>query len=99
MSTFVPCVTVTGLSVLSYNVIGELTGSEFPNEYIVVSGHLDAWDLGDGAHDDGAGCVQAIEVLRTLMALDIQPKRTIRCVMYMNEENGLRGGKQYLKKL
>lgn len=81
--------------VRSYNVIGEIKGSEFPEEFIVVSGHLDSWDLGDGAHDDGTGCVQAIEVLRIFKALNIQPKRTIRAVLFMNEENGLRGGKKY----
>lgn len=80
---------------LSYNVIGEIRGSEFPDEFIVVSGHLDSWDIGDGAHDDGAGCVQSIEVLRIFRALDIRPKRTIRAVMYMNEENGARGGIEY----
>ncbi|UII21911.1 M28 family peptidase [Fulvivirga ligni] len=81
--------------VLSYNVIGEMTGTSKPNEYIVVGGHLDSWDLGDGAHDDGAGCVQSIEVLRTLKALNYKPKHSIRAVMYMNEENGLRGGLKY----
>ena len=66
-----------------------------PAEYIVVGGHLDAWDLGDGAHDDGAGVVQSIEVLRLFKALAIQPIRTIRAVAFMNEENGTRGGKKY----
>lgn len=80
---------------LSHNVIGEIRGSEVPEEIIVVSGHLDSWDLGDGAHDDGAGCVQAIESLRLFKALGIKPKRTVRAVMYMNEENGLRGGQKY----
>jgi Zn-dependent M28 family amino/carboxypeptidase len=84
---------------LSYNVIGELTGSEKPNQYIVVSGHLDSWDMGDGSHDDGAGCVQAIEALRLFKALNIRPKKTIRAVMYMNEENGLRGGTEYAKQV
>lgn len=82
---------------LSYNVIGELTGSEKPQQIIVVSGHLDSWDLGEGAHDDGAGCVQAIEVLRLYKALNYKPKHTIRAVMFMNEENGLRGGIMYAK--
>ena len=81
--------------VLSYNVIGEITGSEFPNEYIVVGGHLDSWDLGDGAHDDGAGCVQSMEVLRLLKISGVKPKRSIRVVLFMNEENGLRGGNKY----
>ena len=81
--------------VLSYNVIGEITGQDFPDEYIVVGGHLDAWDNGDGAHDDGSGCVQSIEVLRTFKALGIRPRHSLRAVMYMNEENGLRGGLAY----
>jgi carboxypeptidase Q len=81
----------------SYNVIGEIKGSEFPNEYIVVSGHLDSWDLGQGAHDDGAGCVQAMEILQIFKAIGYKPRYTIRAVMYMNEENGLRGGEEYAK--
>ncbi|HNQ27246.1 MAG TPA: M20/M25/M40 family metallo-hydrolase [Aquaticitalea sp.] len=81
--------------VQSYNVIGEIKGSQFPNEYIVVGGHLDSWDLGDGSHDDGAGCVQSMDVLRLLKAAGIKPKRTIRAVLFMNEENGLRGGIEY----
>ncbi|MFT6213652.1 MAG: hypothetical protein ACJAS3_000036 [Roseivirga sp.] len=81
--------------VLSHNVVGEIKGSEFPDEYIVVGGHLDSWDLAEGAHDDGAGCVQSIEVLRLMKALGYTPKRTIRAVMFMNEENGLRGGIKY----
>ena len=79
----------------SFNVIGEITGSEFPEKYIVVGGHLDSWDLGDGAHDDGAGIVQSIEVARLLKLNNIKPKHTIRVVLFMNEENGLRGGKKY----
>jgi hypothetical protein len=79
----------------SYNVIGEIKGTEFPDEVITVGGHLDSWDLGEGAHDDGAGCVQSIEVIRVMKALGIRPKRTIRAVMFMNEENGLRGGQAY----
>ncbi|MFD2824208.1 M20/M25/M40 family metallo-hydrolase [Lacinutrix iliipiscaria] len=81
--------------VLSHNVIGEITGSEFPNEYFVVGGHLDSWDLGDGSHDDGAGIVQSMDVLRLLKESGIQPKRSIRVVLFMNEENGLRGGTKY----
>ena len=81
--------------VLSYNVIGEITGSEFPDEYMVVGGHLDSWDLGDGSHDDGAGVVQSMEVLRLLKESGIKPKRSIRVVLFMNEENGLRGGLKY----
>lgn len=81
--------------VQSYNVIGEITGSQFPNEYMVVGGHLDSWDLGDGSHDDGAGVVQSMEVLRLLKTLGIKPKRSIRVVLFMNEENGVRGGIKY----
>jgi len=79
----------------SFNVIGEIKGSEYPDEIIVVSGHLDSWDLAQGAHDDGAGCVQAMDVLWLYKSLGLKPKRTIRAVMYMNEENGLRGGIEY----
>ena len=79
----------------SYNLIGEITGSEFPNEVIVVGGHFDSWDQGTGAHDDGAGCVQSMEVVYLLKKLNIQPKRTIRCVLFINEENGSRGGIEY----
>ena len=81
--------------VQSYNVIGEIRGSEFPNNYMVVGGHLDSWDLGDGSHDDGAGCVQSIEVLRLLKKINYKPRHSIRVVMFMNEENGLRGGRKY----
>lgn len=83
--------------VLSYNVIGEIRGSQYPNEYIIVGGHLDSWDLGDGSHDDGAGVVQSMDVLRLLKTSGIRPKRTIRVVLFMNEENGLRGGKKYAR--
>jgi len=81
--------------VKSYNVVGEIRGSEFPNEYMVVGGHLDSWDLGDGSHDDGAGVVQSMDVLRLLKESGITPKRSIRVVLFMNEENGLRGGNKY----
>lgn len=81
--------------VLSYNVVGEIKGSTHPEEIIAVGGHLDSWDLSEGAHDDGAGCVQSIEVLRLFKALGYKPKRTLRAVMFMNEENGLRGGRKY----
>ncbi len=80
---------------IGHNVIGELKGSQFPNEYITVGGHLDSWDNCEGAHDDGAGCVQTIEILRAFKALSYQPKRTIRFVLFANEENGLRGGTKY----
>ncbi|NVJ86350.1 MAG: M20/M25/M40 family metallo-hydrolase [Algoriphagus sp.] len=83
--------------VLSYNVIGEIRGTEKPEEIIAVGGHLDSWDVGEGAHDDGAGCIQAIEVLRIYKELGWKPKRTIRAVMWMNEENGLMGGREYAR--
>jgi Zn-dependent M28 family amino/carboxypeptidase len=79
----------------SGNVLGQITGSQYPNQIIVVGGHLDSWDKGTGAHDDGAGCAQAIEVLRLIRDLGLKPKRTIRAVLFMNEENGNRGGKAY----
>ncbi len=79
----------------SYNVIGEITGSEKPNDIMVVGGHLDSWDLGDGSHDDGAGVVQSMEVLRLMKAANYKPKHSIRVVLFMNEENGLRGGTKY----
>jgi hypothetical protein len=82
----------------SANVVGELRGTEKPNEIIVMGGHLDSWDIGFGAHDDGAGCIQSIEALRILKKLGLKPKRTIRAVMFMNEENGLRGGIGYAAK-
>ena len=81
--------------VLSHNVIGQINGSEKPDEIIVIGGHLDSWDLGDGSHDDGAGIVQSMEVLRILKSLNYIPKRTIRVVLFANEENGLRGGNKY----
>jgi carboxypeptidase Q len=80
---------------IGHNVIGELRGTEFPDEIITVGGHLDSWDPGEGAHDDGAGVVQTIEVLRTFKAIGYKPKRTIRFVLFANEENGLRGGTKY----
>lgn len=79
----------------SFNVIGEITGSERPEEVIVIGGHLDSWDVGHGAHDDGAGCVQAIEALRLIKTLGLTPKRTIRAVMFMCEEFGIYGGPVY----
>ncbi|MCB0375451.1 MAG: M28 family peptidase, partial [Sinomicrobium sp.] len=82
----------------SYNVIGEIKGTEYPEEIILVGGHLDSWDLGEGAHDDGSGCVQSMAVLQTLRQIDYRPKRTIRCVLFMNEENGLAGGRTYWEK-
>ncbi len=78
-----------------HNVIGEIRGTEFPDKIITVGGHLDSWDPGEGAHDDGAGCVQSIEVLRVLKAIGYRPRHTIRIVLFANEENGLRGGNKY----
>ncbi|MBC7874501.1 MAG: M20/M25/M40 family metallo-hydrolase [Ferruginibacter sp.] len=80
---------------IGHNIIGEITGSEFPGEIITVGGHLDSWDNCEGAHDDGAGCVQTIEILRAFKAIGYKPKRTIRFVLFANEENGLRGGNKY----
>ena len=81
--------------VQSYNVIGEITGSTYSEEIMVVGGHLDSWDLGDGSHDDGAGIVQSMEVLRIMKKINYRPKRTLRVVLYMNEENGQRGAAKY----
>lgn len=80
---------------IGHNVIGELTGTEFPDEYITIGGHLDSWDPAEGAHDDGAGIVHTIEVLRAFKALGYKPRHTIRFVLFANEENGLRGGLKY----
>ena len=80
---------------IGHNVIAELKGSEFPNEFITIGGHLDSWDVAEGAHDDGTGIVQTMEVLRVLKALGYKPKRTLRFVLFANEENGLRGGSKY----
>ena len=77
------------------NIVGEWIGSEYPNEIITVGGHLDSWDIGEGAHDDGAGVVHTIETLRILKEIGYQPKRTLRFVLFINEENGNRGGKKY----
>jgi hypothetical protein len=80
---------------IGHNVVAELKGSEFPDQYITIGGHLDSWDVNEGAHDDGTGVVQTIEILRTLKALGYQPKHTIRFVLFANEENGLRGATKY----
>ena len=80
---------------LSHNVVAQMRGSNSTKEFIITGGHLDAWDNGQGAHDDGAGCVQSMEALRILSKLGYTPKHTIRAVLFMNEENGLRGGKRY----
>jgi hypothetical protein len=79
------------------NVIAEIRGTEFPNEYITVGGHLDSWDIGEGAHDDGTGIVQSIEMIRALKAIGYKPKRTIRAVLFINEEFGNDGGETYAR--
>jgi Zn-dependent M28 family amino/carboxypeptidase len=81
----------------SFNVVGELTGRDLRREYVVVGGHLDSWDLGAGAHDDGAGVVHAIEVLRALKALGLRPRRTVRAVLFMAEEFGGVGAEEYAR--
>ncbi|RAJ10616.1 PA domain-containing protein [Chitinophaga skermanii] len=80
---------------IGHNVIGEIRGAKYPDEFVTVGGHLDSWDVCEGAHDDGAGCVQSIEILRTFKKLGIQPQRTLRVVLFANEENGGRGGAKY----
>jgi hypothetical protein len=79
----------------SANVIGELRGRERPDEIVVIGAHIDSWDVGQGAHDDGAGCVQMMQALTTLRRLGLTPRRTIRVVLFTNEENGLRGARAY----
>ena len=79
----------------SQNVMGEIIGSEYPDEVIVLGGHIDSWDVGQGAHDDGGGCVASWQAVKLIKDLGLKPKRTIRAVMWTNEENGLRGGEAY----
>lgn len=81
----------------SANVVAEIKGTEKPDEVVLVSGHFDSWDVGQGAHDDGGGCILAWETVRLLKELNLRPRRTIRAVLYTNEENGLRGGTAYLE--
>jgi Zn-dependent M28 family amino/carboxypeptidase len=85
----------TGEDVPGANVVGELVGRERPDEVVLIGGHLDAWDLGEGAHDDGAGVAHVLEAARLLSACGVQPARTIRVVLFANEENGLRGATAY----
>jgi len=80
---------------LSGNAIGEYLGRELPEEIVVIGGHIDSWDVGDGSSDDGSGCLMAIEAVRLLAKAGLRPKRTIRVVLFTNEENGLRGGRAY----
>ena len=88
----------TNEEALSCNVIGEIKGTKYPDEIIAVGGHLDTWDIGEGAHDDAGGCLQAIEVLRSFRVLGIQPKRTLRAVMWVDEENSWNGNMVYAEK-
>lgn len=81
----------------SYNVIGEIKGGEYSDEIITVGGHLDSWDTGEGAHDDGAGIIHCLEAFRILKKMNYQPQHTLRLVFFMNEENGNKGGKTYAK--
>jgi carboxypeptidase Q len=79
------------------NVVAEIRGTQFPDEYITVGGHLDSWDIGEGAHDDGAGIVQSIEVLRTMIQKGYKPRHSIRIVLFINEEFGNDGGETYAR--
>jgi carboxypeptidase Q len=79
----------------SANVVGEIRGTQAPEEVVVIGGHLDSWDVGTGAQDDGAGVAISMEAVRLIRSLGLKPKRTIRAVLFTNEENGLRGGKAY----
>ena len=82
---------------LSHNVIAEYQGTELPDEIIVLGGHIDSWDVGQGVMDDGGGCIAAWEAVRLLIENGIRPKRTIRVVLWTNEENGLRGANEYAR--
>ena len=79
----------------SFNVVGELTGREFPNELVVIGCHFDSWDVGTGASDDAGGCIVTWEALRLMKKLNLRPRRTVRVVLWTNEENGMRGGNAY----
>ncbi|BDD08745.1 peptidase M28 [Fulvitalea axinellae] len=83
--------------VTSYNVIAELKGKRNPERILLVGGHLDSWDKGEGAHDDGAGVVHSMEAIRLFKRFGIRPNNTLRCILFMNEENGNRGGETYAK--
>ncbi len=82
----------------SHNVLAEIVGSEKPEEIVVIGGHIDSWDVGTGAHDDGTGCVAAMEALNILRKLKLRPRRTIRVVLWTNEENGIAGARNYLER-
>lgn len=94
VSAYMQTLCETQPDVLSYNVIGQINGSS-SNSIIAAGGHLDSWDVGEGAHDDGSGCIQAIEALRLIKTTGYKPKNNLRAVMWMNEENGLAGGREY----
>jgi carboxypeptidase Q len=79
----------------SYNVVGEIRGRELPNEVVLMGGHIDSWDVGSGASDDGGGCIETWDALRLMKKLGLKPRRTIRVVLFTNEENGTRGGNGY----
>jgi hypothetical protein len=83
---------------LSANIIAQTNGKQYPEKIIVFGGHFDSWDVGEGAHDDGAGCMHAFEALRLLKAIGYQPKHTLRCVFWINEENGVRGANEYARR-
>jgi carboxypeptidase Q len=83
--------------VQSANVIAEIRGTEHPEQIVLIGGHLDSWDLGTGAIDNGSGSAMVMETMRAIHELGLKPKRTIRAVLFMNEENGLRGGKKYFE--
>ena len=85
----------TGTDRYSRNVVAELPGSEFPEEIVVLGGHIDSWDVGQGAHDDAGGCLAAWHAVKLIKKLGLQPRRTLRVVMWTNEENGGRGNKAY----
>ena len=82
----------------SRNVIADIPGAEHPEQIVIVSGHIDSWDVGQGAMDDGGGCVASWEAARLMLKLDLKPKRTIRVVLWTNEENGIRGAKEYARR-
>jgi carboxypeptidase Q len=82
---------------LSHNLVGEVLGSERPEEIVVIGGHIDSWDVGDGAQDDGVGCVISLDAARLIHELGLRPRRTIRVVLFTNEESGMAGGKAYLE--
>ncbi|MBY0574784.1 MAG: M20/M25/M40 family metallo-hydrolase [Undibacterium sp.] len=86
-----------GEMLTSYNVIGEMTGTELPNEYVVIGGHLDSWDLGTGTIDDGAGCAMTMAAAESIKRMGVKPRRSVRVVLFANEEQGLFGGKAYAK--